>query len=104
MAFWGLVSYKHAAPNGAVPKPNSTENSAELNPAGSSWVPIAPSSRNTTDATNRCNLRRVTPKTLQKALYVGFSQIGRPLQVVCLGWSQFPIPDARRWPGPRRQA
>jgi hypothetical protein len=26
------------------------------------------------------------------------------VQVVCLGWSQFPIPDARRWPGPRCQA
>ena len=31
---------------------------------------------------NRCDLRHVTPKTLRKALYVGFSQIGRPLQVV----------------------
>ena len=30
-----------------------------------------------TDAANRCNLRHVTPKTFQKALYVGFSQIGR---------------------------
>ena len=48
-----------------------------------------------TDEPNRCNLRHVTPKTLQKALYVGFSQIGRPLQVVCFGWSQFPIPEAR---------
>jgi hypothetical protein len=57
-----------------------------------------------TGEANRCNLGHVTPKTLQTALYVGFSQIGRPLQVVCLGWSQFPIPDARRWPGPRRQA
>jgi len=45
-----------------------------------------------TGEANRCNLGHVTPKTLQKALYVGFSQIGRPLQVVCLGWSQFPIP------------
>ena len=35
-----------------------------------------------TDEANRCNLGRVTPKTLQKALYVGFSQIDRPLQVV----------------------
>ena len=35
-----------------------------------------------TDEANRCNLRHVTPKALQKALYVGFSQIGRPLQVV----------------------
>ena len=48
-----------------------------------------------TDEANRCNLRHVAPKTLQKALYVGFSQIGRPLQVVCFGWSQFPIPEAR---------
>src|ERR1019366_3735802 len=47
------------------------------------------------DEANRCNLRHVTPKTLQKALYVGFSQIGRPPQVVCLGWSQFPAPEAR---------
>jgi hypothetical protein len=44
---------------------------------------------------NRCNLGHVTPKTLQKALYVGSYQIGRPLQVVCLGRSQFPIPEAR---------
>ena len=45
-----------------------------------------------TGEANRCNLRHATPKTLQKALYVGFSQIGRPLQVVCFGWSQFPNP------------
>src|ERR1035437_5617924 len=38
-------SYKHGAPNGAVPKSNSSENSAGPNPAGSSWVPIAPSCR-----------------------------------------------------------
>ena len=43
---------------------------------------------------NRCNLRHVAPKTLQKALYVGFSQIGRPLQVVYFGESQFPFPEA----------
>jgi len=47
------------------------------------------------EAANRCNLRHVTPKPLQKALYVGYAQIGRPLQVVCLGWSQFPLPEAR---------
>jgi hypothetical protein len=59
-------------------------------------VPIAPSSRNPPRwLANHCNLRHVTPKTLQKALYVGYGQIGRPLQVVCLGWSQFPIPEAR---------
>ena len=45
-----------------------------------------------TDEANRCNLRHVTPKTLQKALYVGFSQTGQPLQVVYFGWSQFAIP------------
>jgi len=59
------------------------------NPAGSSGAPIAPSSRTPTDEANRCNLRHVTPKTLQKALYVRFSQIGRPLQVVCLGGPNF---------------
>src|ERR1035438_5993586 len=48
-----------------------------------------------TDEANRCNLRHVTPKTLQKALSVGFSESGRPPQVVCLGWSQFPVPEAR---------
>ena len=47
------------------------------------------------DEANRCNLRHVTPKTLQKALYVGFSESGQPLQVVCFGWSQFPVPEAR---------
>jgi hypothetical protein len=31
-----------------------------------------------TDEANGCNLRHVTPKTFQKALYVGFSQIGGP--------------------------
>ena len=95
MAFRGLVFYKHAAPNGAVPKPNSTGNGAELYLAGSSWVPIAPSSRKPTETANRCNLRHGTPKALQKALYVGFSQIGLPLQVVWFGGSQFPIPEAR---------
>jgi hypothetical protein len=44
---------------------------------------------------NRCNLRHVTPKTLQKALYVVFFGSSRLLQVVCLGWSQFPVPQAR---------
>src|ERR1035441_6827034 len=48
------------------------------------------------DKPHTCNLRHVAPKTLQKALYVGFSQIGRPLPVVCFGWSQFPIPEAPR--------
>ena len=48
-----------------------------------------------TDEANRCNLGHVTPKTLQKALYVGFFGSGRLLQVVCLGWSQFPFPEAR---------
>src|ERR1035438_708029 len=48
-----------------------------------------------TDVANRCNLRHVTPKTLQKALYVGFSQISRPLQVVWFGWSHFPVPETR---------
>src|ERR1039458_3918391 len=47
------------------------------------------------DEANRCDLRHVTPKTLQKALYVGLSESGRPLPVVCLGWSQFPVPEAR---------
>src|ERR1035437_2213655 len=49
----------------------------------------------TTDEANRCNLRHVTPKTLQKALYVGFSESGRPLQVVGFGWSRFQGPEAR---------
>src|ERR1035438_7050934 len=48
-----------------------------------------------TNEANRCNLRHVTPKTLQKALYMGFSQTRWPLQVVCFGWSQFPIPEVR---------
>jgi hypothetical protein len=50
---------------------------------------------NPTDEANRCNLGHVTPKTLQKALYVGSFGSGRLLQVVCLGWSQFPIPEPR---------
>jgi hypothetical protein len=48
-----------------------------------------------TNEANRCNLGHVTPKALWKVLYMGFSQIGRPLQVVWRGWSQFPIPEAR---------
>ena len=44
---------------------------------------------------HRCNLRPVTPRTLQKALCVGVSESGRLLQVVCLGGSQFPVPEAR---------
>jgi hypothetical protein len=68
---------------------------------------------NPSAAANRCNLRHVTPKTLQKALYVGLSQIGRPLQVVCFGGSRFPILEAhlyanlarhRRNPRPIRPA
>ena len=47
-----------------------------------------------TDEANCCNLRHVTPKTLQKALYVGFSESGRPPQVVYFGWSQLPFPEA----------
>jgi hypothetical protein len=35
-----------------------------------------------TDEANRCSLGHETPNRLQKALYVGFSQIGWPLQVV----------------------
>ena len=54
------------------------------------------------DKPHTCNLRHVAPKTRQKALYVGFSQIDRPLQVVCFGWSRFLIPEARLagWVGP----
>ena len=47
-----------------------------------------------TGEANRGNLGHLTPKTLQKALYVGSSQIGRPPQVVCFGWSLFPVPEA----------
>ena len=49
---------------------------------------------NPTDKANRCNLRHVAPNTLQKALYVGFFGSGQPQQVVCLGGSQFPFPEA----------
>ncbi len=42
---------------------------------------------------NCCILRHVTPITLQKALYVAFSQIAQPPQVVCLCRSQFPFPE-----------
>jgi hypothetical protein len=38
-----------------------------------------------TGEANRCNLRHLTPKPLQKALYVGFSGSGSPPQVVCFG-------------------
>ena len=48
-----------------------------------------------TNEANRCNPEHLTPKTLQKALYVGFSQIGQPPQVVYFGGSQFPVPEAR---------
>ena len=44
---------------------------------------------------NRCNLRLLTPKTPQKALYLGFAKRRQPLQVVCFGWSRFQGPEAR---------
>ena len=47
-----------------------------------------------TDEANRCILGHLTPKALQKTLYVGYSQMGRPLPVVCFGWSQLPFPEA----------
>ena len=43
---------------------------------------------------NGCILGHLTPKTLQKALYVGCSESGGPLQVVCFGWSRFPGPGS----------
>jgi hypothetical protein len=43
---------------------------------------------------NRCKLRHEAPKALQKALYVGCSERGRPLQVVYFGWSRFPGPGS----------
>jgi hypothetical protein len=47
------------------------------------------------DEANRCILGHLTPKTLQKALYVGAFETGQPLQVVWFGCSQFPFPEAR---------
>jgi len=47
------------------------------------------------DEANRCILRHVAPKALQKALYVGYLESGKPLQVVGFGQSQFPFPEAR---------
>jgi len=41
---------------------------------GAILVPVP----NPTDEPNRCNLRHVAQKTLQKALYVGFYQIAQP--------------------------
>ena len=63
------------------------------NAADSSWVPIASLSPKTTDEANRCILGHLTPKTLQKALPVGYFKTGQPLQVVGFGWSQFPFPE-----------
>ena len=93
MAFWGSCS---------INMPLLTELSQSLIPPKTALnrirqvLPGCQSRRppGTTDAANRCNLRHITPRTLLKALYVGFSQIGRHLQVVCPGWSQFPIPEA----------
>jgi hypothetical protein len=48
----------------------------------------------TTEEANRCILRHVAPKTLQKALYVGLSQIAQPLQVAYFGRPQFLFPEA----------
>ena len=42
---------------------------------------------------NRCNLRHVTPKTLRKALYVGFFAGGQPQHVVYFGGCRFPFPE-----------
>src|ERR1035438_5415910 len=87
-------------PRPPLPRPGESHNTLKAlvlrrNTAGSSWVPIPPSFPKPTAEANRCNLRHVAPKTLQKALYVGFSQASRPQQVVCFGWSRFPIPEAR---------
>jgi hypothetical protein len=46
-----------------------------------------------THEANRYNLGHLKPRTLQKTLYVGSSQIGQPLQVVWYGGSQFPFPE-----------
>jgi hypothetical protein len=50
------------------------------------------------DKPHTCNLRHVTPKTLQKAQYVGCSESAQPQQVAYFGWSQFPVPGS----APRR--
>jgi len=46
-----------------------------------------------TSEANRSSLGPLTPKTLQKALYVVFIESGRILHVVCFCWSQFPFPE-----------
>jgi hypothetical protein len=46
-----------------------------------------------TDEANRCKRGHLTPKVLQKALYVGFFGSGRLLQVVWRDGTQFPVPE-----------
>ena len=50
-----------------------------------------------TDEANRCSLGYEAPKRLQKALYVGFSQVGQPLASV-----NWPVPVSNPRSAPRR--
>jgi hypothetical protein len=63
----------------AAPAPNSPPCQPCLTLSGTFLGPNPAVVPKPTDEANCCNLRHVTPKTLQKALYVGFSQISQPL-------------------------
>jgi hypothetical protein len=69
-----------------------------------------PLCQNPTDEPNRCSLRQQTPKRPRKPLYLGFFACGRPPQIVCLAWLDFPVPgppsrqqkpEQNRWHPPR---
>jgi hypothetical protein len=60
--------------------------------AASSSAPFASLWQNPTDEPNRCNLRQETPEMPWKPLYLGSFGGGRPLWIVCLGASGFPVP------------
>src|ERR1017187_7701032 len=93
----GGISLGMARPSSPRPSPPSAGGEGEAYAGIRQFLPGSQSRRRPepTDEANRCNLRHVTPKTLQKALYVGCSESGRPLQVVWFGWSRFPVPEER---------
>ena len=98
--FYGFVNdtEQHVSrPNCAIRRATCAQSSGVMPKCGRFFLgPNHTAVPKPTEEANRCILRHLAPKTLQKALYVGFFESVRPLQVVCFGWSQFPFPEAGR--------
>jgi hypothetical protein len=87
-----------------------SDDSIPLSSSGVCSAPFASPVPNPTDEPNRCSLRQQTPKRPRKPLYLGFFACGRPPQIVCLAWLDFPMPgppsrqqkpEQNRWHPPR---